>query len=396
MKEDLQDLLSDLKEFEKSENLSQTKFSFNIYDTVPKRHYEDIHNSMLAYLLDPLEKHACKDLFLKKFLEEIKSKLSKEHQELITNMVIEKTNVYLEYPLSSNERVDVFITDGIRKIIIENKINGAKDQPEQLIRYKKACPGAVILYLSKKGHKPCKKTIQKKNNHVLKDCSDYYIISYRVQILNFLRSSYELLKENNFIDAQYGIKSYISLLETIILNSNSPIMKKTIKLLEQDYPEILKYINSDMLEELRSNLREKFILKLKKVLSAEWVFNEDVDLSQQDIEIAHNENLSDKVKKTRFIIGKSDNILFFGIKVDKLTMKKSDEIENKLRDKNIEVDNNGYWIDIQFNLIQESETYEFWDEKANYELAKNIDSNLTRFKKELDDFTIAYSKMRLN
>lgn len=87
---------------------------------------------ILAFFLDPKETHAQQDLFLNAFLKKLKL-----HHFLAYDKVIVETEKMLK---AKNGRHDIFI-QGILKgnvqwvISIENKLNWASDQPEQIESY---------------------------------------------------------------------------------------------------------------------------------------------------------------------------------------------------------------------------------------------------------------------
>lgn len=95
---------------------------FNLLSTVRQYHDEVyLHSTMIVAFLNPKGLHYQSTLFLEKFLEILKLK--------DFDLNLEKTSVYFEY-----YDIDIYITDGNKHIVIENKI-WAKDQPCQIIRY---------------------------------------------------------------------------------------------------------------------------------------------------------------------------------------------------------------------------------------------------------------------
>lgn len=95
---------------------------FNLLSTVRQYHDEVyLHSTMIVAFLNPKGLHYQGTLFLEKFLEILKLK--------DFDLNLEKTSVYFEY-----YDIDIYITDGNKHIVIENKI-WAKDQPCQIIRY---------------------------------------------------------------------------------------------------------------------------------------------------------------------------------------------------------------------------------------------------------------------
>jgi len=99
---------------------------YNILSITHKNSDELMHSKMLASLLDINGLHYQEDLFLKKFLKIVNI------EDFNTKNAIVKTEK------SGNNieegRIDIYITDGNKHIVIENKIN-AEDQKEQLKRY---------------------------------------------------------------------------------------------------------------------------------------------------------------------------------------------------------------------------------------------------------------------
>ena len=95
---------------------------FNLLTTVRKYHDEVyLHSAMIGALLNPLGLHYQKTLFLELFLKEIG--LSE------WGLNLDNISVYVEY-----HDIDLYITDGVKHVIIENKI-WAADQECQIIRY---------------------------------------------------------------------------------------------------------------------------------------------------------------------------------------------------------------------------------------------------------------------
>jgi len=95
---------------------------YNLLTTVLKPHDEvRLHSRVIGSLLDPNGLHYQDTLFLEKFLEIIDLK----DFELNLNNI----TVGIEY-----HDIDLYITDGSKHIIIENKI-WAEDQPCQIIKY---------------------------------------------------------------------------------------------------------------------------------------------------------------------------------------------------------------------------------------------------------------------
>lgn len=98
-----------------------------MYESISTK--ELLHSKILAELLNPQGRHRCGEAFLREFLSQIgisePQKLSEAHADT-------------EVGTADGRRIDILITwEKDRAIIIENKLNNAVDQPDQLKDYLK-------------------------------------------------------------------------------------------------------------------------------------------------------------------------------------------------------------------------------------------------------------------
>ena len=93
---------------------------YNVFDVLETKEVK--HSKFIASLLDPKGLHYQGDLFLREFINACG----------ISDFGLDTSNaqVYREY-----ENIDIYITDGNKHIIIENKICDANDQDKQIYRY---------------------------------------------------------------------------------------------------------------------------------------------------------------------------------------------------------------------------------------------------------------------
>ena len=100
---------------------------FNLFELISDQYYrETFHSDILNALLDPDGKHGEKQKYLNFFLEFLRS----QHEAKI------KLSDYSNAQVKKEEgRIDILIKGCKHAIIIENKINGATDQPRQLPDY---------------------------------------------------------------------------------------------------------------------------------------------------------------------------------------------------------------------------------------------------------------------
>ena len=133
MSERLQSLLNDInvilqKEKVRKEESRKRGERFNLFELLGVAHYEVTHSKIIACFLNPKASHGQGDLFLKLFLNIIDDK---------TDLNTTKAEVFTEYDVKDNGRMDIFIKDSFGNgIIIENKVY-ARDRDEQLIHYNK-------------------------------------------------------------------------------------------------------------------------------------------------------------------------------------------------------------------------------------------------------------------
>lgn len=215
-----------LLEKRSSDHLQSWDFSiFNIIRI--KRIEECLHTPVLAELLDPQGSHGQGDLFYRLFLYTI---IGKERARLFINDKIEDYSIQKEEyikNIDSRGEIDISIRSMNRKkefaIIIENKWGSGDSCEDQLYKYYKNYTNSkgytdgnlLVIYLTKWGHNPSKSSEDFENK--LKDIrhKNYFPISYRFHIRNWLR---ECSKECESQKVNFIIEQYIDLIENGIKN----------------------------------------------------------------------------------------------------------------------------------------------------------------------------------
>lgn len=159
---------------------------------------EDGHSSLLKKLLHVNGKHNLKDFFIKSFVEEV-LKCPFSQQLLVETNLEAGEKGYVDILIYNKEKTILYI--------IENKIKGAKDRPNQLYRYwrnhiktqeKKGKTGDYkIFYLTKNGNNPSSQSI---SIPIVSSKTSKYIgmpdklpievipISYKKDVKNWLKS----------------------------------------------------------------------------------------------------------------------------------------------------------------------------------------------------------------
>lgn len=209
---------------------------FNIFSITKIERYENnTHSAMLAELLNPRGSHHQGDLFLKAFLRILLAKVGFDKVEVEAELpkLLSNVRVHKELNLGLRDdmqetggRVDLVIDTPHRRIFIENKVD-ASDQDKQISRYVNAVRHQedFVFYLTKEGA-----SASSSSQGDLKAGSDYYLLSYSKDILEWLTNTLEQCDNNPYV-AQ-GIKQYLNLVKKITNRLEPKFMielKNTIK-----------------------------------------------------------------------------------------------------------------------------------------------------------------------
>ena len=159
--------------------INDLRLSTNIHETA--------HSRILYKLLcaHGKEKHQ----FLKMFLESV---------GLDIELNINKVEIKVE-----SEHIDVLIYDGVKYIIVENKVNHACDQDRQLVRYIDSLNSKdiYVLYLvrSDNDKDPSENSLPAEIRQELEENGKYKKISYQTHIFNWLRKCKETDTDNELL-----------------------------------------------------------------------------------------------------------------------------------------------------------------------------------------------------
>jgi len=154
--------------------------SFNIFSILGLGTSEvRLHSALLGELLNPHGSHQHGEIFLSLFLKSIG--IDDFTQDLRSCKIdIEYSVKAVNEDYTEGGRVDVIFSSSCgKKIVVENKIY-ARDQKNQLLRYRNAFPEAIILYLTLDGSEP---SVEGKGTLLSKE---YKTISYKTEILSWL------------------------------------------------------------------------------------------------------------------------------------------------------------------------------------------------------------------
>lgn len=262
------------------------KLDFNIFDIITdKWKKENFHSEILKFLLENYE------VFFNNFLELINIKDKKE---------------YLNAEITNEEaRIDILIKSEKKAIIVENKINWAPDQNEQLAKYYKKVKDEykkevekIIYIVPSKDKNPDEQTFGK-DEKIKKEIKDRLekIISFdgsENDLVSCLEKSRDKLKENlekikNNFDSEnfhklFFINHYIEILKRTGVGDMSTIKSNF-------YKEIIeKYKNGDnifeklnYIIEMCSDDKNKLVPNLPAKIQNDYIISE---LSNRNINMS--------------------------------------------------------------------------------------------------------------
>lgn len=285
---------------------------YNLLTTVLKPHDEvRLHSRMIGSLLNPDGLHYQDTLFLEKFLEIIDLKDFELNPNNIT--------VGIEY-----HDIDLYITDGSKHIIIENKI-WAEDQPCQIIKYiniikeennltidDSVIPKVediYVLYLTQRNKEMSEDHVLYDEGYItfdthlidkLDECSKksntkllvpnglknyqakYKKMNYENDIFNWLNMC---IKEvENITNLNEAIKQYIHVVMMLNNNYEGAVMTLENEILKEKNNYELAQEIENSLPKLRDKTIDKFfnelVILLQNELGDSWTVKVDGDLSK--------------------------------------------------------------------------------------------------------------------
>ena len=215
--------------------------NFNIFSILKMEAKENAtHSAFLGELLNPKGTHSKGDAFLKLFLETVNySSKVKEAKDEKKQLMIKSASVKLEHDLGgivkeskTGGRIDIYIGDDKGNTIsIENKIY-AKDQEAQVERYcNHNTKKNTVYYLTLKG-----KDASEKSRGKLVEGKDYYSISYKNDIVNWLEHCLKEAADHPIL--RESIKQYLILIKKLTNQLNNHTMTKEVKaIIMENYAE---------------------------------------------------------------------------------------------------------------------------------------------------------------
>jgi|GEM_PF-2947687 len=248
----------------------------NLFDVVSLN--ENAHTRVLHMLLNHRRENT--PVFLKSFLEGFSEEFKKlTKSELVSSEISQQWN-----------HIDCFIRVGKYAIVIENKINGAKDQDQQLETYitKSGCNIKFVyaIYLTLTGGEPSEVSL---SNETKIDLGDRLInVTYMTHVLDWLKN--DVLPECKVREAllENSVRIYIDYLNGMLGQKNherkliEDLAKITKLQITPEYYHLLQQTLSnnpletgDIILEKHENFSSSIQLLLREIESKIPYINED-------------------------------------------------------------------------------------------------------------------------
>lgn len=221
-------------------------------------------SQILAYFLDPKEKHGQGEVYLNHFLKRFELDFFR-HDDL------SNANVFCEASIDNRRRIDILVTNGFGQCIgIENKIHlGTADQKDQIkdyvaylgARYKN---GNCLIYLSPKEKEVSEHSISKEERVDLINENKLKILNYEDHIIDCL-SEFEMISKN------HRVKSFLQDVEKKLRKmymGEKDISEKQaiVDFINKDQRNIeIAFLVQNSLSEVKKDLRSKFEDQIKEV-----------------------------------------------------------------------------------------------------------------------------------
>lgn len=245
-----------------------------------------LHSRFIYSLINPDGKHYQNSFFLKSFLDVLD----------IKEFDCENATVKREF-----ENIDLYITDGCKHIIIENKIH-AYDQDRQISRYIKILKANTVeddvfdkiyvIYLTLNARAPSKASLDEwhiEGNYIKNGTNSisYKNITYKTDVLSWIN---KILVDTNLIpeNIYHSIKSYQEVIERLTRTKGSNLMTIEEYLLDDRNIENLKISGeiSKKFKSIKGGLLVKFFENSKdSVVSTELNYSHKIISADQHKEL---------------------------------------------------------------------------------------------------------------
>ena len=329
-----------------------------------------VHSRFIYSLLDIEGEHCQNTLFLELFLDVVG----------IEKYNVENSKIYKEY-----KNIDLYLTDGEKHIITENKIN-AGDQPNQIQRYIETIKeknnnlfpeNLYVIYLSKDRGKPSPKSLDKKKYEIK---NDGYIYENNKKVAKFLSIHYDdhikkwielALKEvENITNLSYALKQYQEVIDMINNEYKDKVMDlESVILKDYENYKIAKEIKKRF-DNIKNQFQKKIIFNFKNCCKFKKS-NDPSDNKYGDAYYYETDKFSFKIQ--------------FGDKFYYGFVKKDDKKNNEIIKKILENENNLNWnYDDYWLARKEIKLKDLFDSEKVEKIANDIKNIIENVEKNLN------------
>lgn len=275
--------------------------NFNIFTSIAEYYwYENLHSDILKNILDPFTPVVGNPEFLRSFLELIG----------INPETFNYKNASVE---REAEKIDLLIYDEKSAIIIENKINFACDQPNQLPRYYEKITEPNGNY-KKKVIKIVYITLSNKKNPTFDYSEEYQC--YEQNIKNCLLHVAAINKPKNQFAADFMLSNKEGFLSKLIEieNKSEKKEKNTSIVYLQQYEKLLNYLGE---QEIMNDINEQIAELMFKTEDSSNMTKEIIDIYNKKYLYLGNICLKKILEKEpKKYIKITDNDQSIGIKIN--------------------------------------------------------------------------------
>ena len=237
---------------------------------------ENKTSEILAYFLNPKQKHGQGNSFLKKFLEIIDFDTEK-----ISELINKDVKIECEHIIPNNRRIDIFISfEDSYCLAIENKI-WAEDQGNQLTDYdlylrNKFTDNYCLLYLTPYGKNPTENSISETIISQRKISSNIKIISYASQLINCIKEWSKLCRADRVRSFLIDFEQYLNqeMIGDQFMNEHEFIVDYVLKSNNVESALII----SETVPDLKNKLLDRFkydVIEISNTLNFKFKDNEN-------------------------------------------------------------------------------------------------------------------------
>ena len=266
-KNDFHQLLDDIQRVtEKYNQINAEKYKkgelFNIFEVLGMSEDEvHTHSAFIAELLNPKGSHGMGSKPLSLFIEILNNIFDFNFDPDHAKVEVEKYIGPITKDYKRGGRIDIFIISGNRAILFENKIN-AKDQYKQLIRYYNYAKehykkNFALLYLNKEWKIASNESITD-DKIKLKANEDYYCISYKEEIRNWLQQCLPFANDKPIV--KENIIQYLNLISglTGVMDNKKDEIVSIMRTYPSQVYEILTYQDEYKKDIVTDVLKQEF------------------------------------------------------------------------------------------------------------------------------------------